>query len=68
MLVRIGLKAENKYRLRVRGPHQTPAVIEKDAGPVDGYDLIALGKMVGDAGDGNGNDHADWGAPTLTCS
>ncbi|MGW5352822.1 beta-galactosidase [Streptomyces sp. NPDC004031] len=26
-----------------------------------------LDLKVGDAGDGNGNDHGDWGAPTLTC-
>jgi hypothetical protein len=26
-----------------------------------------LDLVVGDAGDGNGNDHGDWAAPTLTC-
>ncbi|WP_420711693.1 beta-galactosidase [Streptomyces sp. NRRL F-5123] len=26
-----------------------------------------LDLKVGDAGDGNGSDHGDWGAPTLTC-
>jgi beta-galactosidase GanA len=32
---------------------------------VTGAQVIDL--QVGDAGDGNGNDHGDWGAPTLTC-
>jgi beta-galactosidase GanA len=27
-----------------------------------------LDLVVGDAGDGNGNDHGDWALPTLTCS
>jgi beta-galactosidase GanA len=33
---------------------------------VTGAQVVDL--MVGDADDGNGNDHGDWGAPTLTCS
>jgi hypothetical protein len=33
---------------------------------VTGAEVVDL--MVGDADDGNGNDHGDWGAPTLTCS
>jgi hypothetical protein len=33
--------------------------------PVAGAEVLDL--VVGDAGDGNGNDHGDWGAPTLTC-
>ncbi|WP_405867514.1 beta-galactosidase [Streptomyces sp. NBC_01515] len=32
---------------------------------VSGAQVIDL--KAGDAGDGNGNDHADWGMPTLTC-
>ncbi|WP_443053414.1 beta-galactosidase [Streptomyces sp. NBC_00285] len=32
---------------------------------VSGAQVVDL--KVGDAGDGNGNDHGDWGAPTLTC-
>ncbi|MCX5242666.1 beta-galactosidase [Streptomyces prunicolor] len=32
---------------------------------VSGAQVIDL--KVGDAGDGNGSDHADWGMPTLTC-
>ncbi|WP_019063640.1 beta-galactosidase [Streptomyces prunicolor] len=32
---------------------------------VSGAQVIDL--KVGDAGDGNGNDHGDWGMPTLTC-
>ena len=39
------------------------------AAPIDvdvsGAQVIDL--KAGDAGDGNGNDHADWGMPTLTC-
>jgi hypothetical protein len=27
-----------------------------------------LDLVVGDGGDGNGNDHGDWANPTLTCS
>jgi beta-galactosidase GanA len=34
--------------------------------PVTGGQVIDLN--VGDGGDGNGNDHADWVNPTLTCS
>jgi hypothetical protein len=35
---------------------------------VDVTGAKVLDLVVGDAGDGNGNDHGDWGAPTLTCS
>lgn len=34
--------------------------------PVTGGQVIEL--VVGDGGDGNGNDHADWANPTLTCT
>ncbi len=34
---------------------------------VDVTGAQVLDLKVGDAGDGNGNDHGDWGAPTLTC-
>jgi hypothetical protein len=34
---------------------------------VDVTGAKVLDLVVGDAGDGNGNDHGDWGAPTLTC-
>jgi hypothetical protein len=49
----------------------TPTVRAKQAAvPVDvdvtGAQVVDL--RVGDAGDGNGNDHGDWGAPTLTCA
>jgi hypothetical protein len=49
----------------------TPTVKGKQAAvPIDvdvtGAQVLEL--VVGDAGDGNGNDHGDWGAPTLTCS
>jgi len=33
--------------------------------PVTGGQVLEL--VVGDGGDGNGNDHADWANPTLTC-
>ncbi|MFZ0090223.1 MAG: NPCBM/NEW2 domain-containing protein [Solirubrobacteraceae bacterium] len=33
---------------------------------VTGVQVLDL--VVGDAGDGNANDHGDWAAPTLTCS
>ncbi len=32
---------------------------------VSGAQVVDL--KVGDAGDGNGNDHGDWAMPTLTC-
>jgi beta-galactosidase GanA len=32
---------------------------------VTGAQVLSL--VVGDAGDGNGNDHGDWASPTLTC-
>jgi beta-galactosidase GanA len=34
--------------------------------PVTGGHVVDL--VVGDAGDGNGNDHGDWADPTLTCT
>jgi beta-galactosidase GanA len=34
--------------------------------PVTGAQVLDL--VVGDGGDGNGNDHGDWANPTLTCS
>lgn len=34
--------------------------------PVTGGQVVDL--IVGDAGDGNGNDHGDWADPVLTCS
>lgn len=34
--------------------------------PVTGGQVLEL--VVGDGGDGNGNDHADWASPTLTCT
>ena len=49
----------------------TPTIRGKQAAvPIDvdvtGAQVLDL--KVGDAGDGNANDHGDWGAPTLTCS
>jgi hypothetical protein len=35
---------------------------------VDVAGAQVLDLVVGDAGDGNGNDHGDWALPTLTCS
>ncbi|MGH8962023.1 MAG: NPCBM/NEW2 domain-containing protein, partial [Jatrophihabitantaceae bacterium] len=46
----------------IRG-HQPAAPIDVDVTGAQVLDLI-----VGDAGDGNGNDHADWATPTLTCA
>ncbi|MET9908481.1 beta-galactosidase [Streptomyces sp. NPDC006476] len=48
----------------------TPTIRGKQAAvPIDvdvsGAQVIDL--KVGDAGDGNGNDHGDWAMPTLTC-
>jgi hypothetical protein len=48
----------------------TPTIRGKQAAvPVDvdisGAQVVDL--KVGDAGDGNGNDHGDWATPTLTC-
>ncbi|MET7689563.1 beta-galactosidase [Streptomyces sp. NPDC005483] len=48
----------------------TPTIGGKQAAvPVDvdvsGAQVVDL--KVGDAGDGNGNDHGDWAVPTLTC-
>ncbi|MGW1808919.1 beta-galactosidase [Streptomyces sp. NPDC002078] len=49
----------------------TPMLRGKQAAvPIDvdvsGAQVVDL--KVGDAGDGNGNDHGDWAMPTLTCS
>ncbi|MEU8031493.1 beta-galactosidase [Streptomyces sp. NPDC049099] len=48
----------------------TPTIRGKQAAvPIDvdvsGVQVVDL--KVGDAGDGNGNDHGDWATPTLTC-
>nr|WP_268980396.1 NPCBM/NEW2 domain-containing protein [Streptomyces sp. Y2F8-2] len=45
----------------IRG-RQAAVPIDAD---VSGAQVIGL--KVGDAGDGNGNDHGDWAMPTLTC-
>ncbi|MFF7187375.1 beta-galactosidase [Streptomyces sp. NPDC008222] len=45
----------------IRG-RQAAVPIDVDVSGVQVVDL-----KVGDAGDGNGNDHGDWGTPTLTC-
>jgi beta-galactosidase GanA len=42
---------------------QVAATIDAD---VTGAQALEL--LVGDGGDGNGNDHGDWATPTLTCS
>jgi hypothetical protein len=34
--------------------------------PVTGGQVLDL--VVGDAGDGNGNDHGDWANPVVTCA
>ncbi|MDT4912843.1 MAG: hypothetical protein QOC66_1971 [Pseudonocardiales bacterium] len=49
----------------------TPTIKGKQAAvPIDvdvsGAQVLEL--VVGDAGDGNGNDHGDWAVPTLTCA
>jgi hypothetical protein len=46
----------------IRG-HQPATPISVDVSGAQVLDLI-----VGDAGDGNGNDHGDWAIPTLTCT
>jgi hypothetical protein len=46
----------------IRG-HQPATPIDVDATGAQVLDLI-----VGDAGDGNGNDHGDWAIPTLACT
>jgi hypothetical protein len=46
----------------IRG-HQAATPIDVNVSGAQVLDLI-----VGDAGDGNGNDHGDWAVPTLTCS
>jgi hypothetical protein len=38
------------------------------ATPIDVTGAQVLDLLVGDAGDGNGNDHGDWAVPTLTCT
>jgi hypothetical protein len=46
----------------VRG-HQNATSIDVNVTGAQVLDLV-----VGDAGDGNGNDHGDWAVPVLTCS
>jgi len=46
----------------VRG-HQSATSLNVDVAGAQVLDLV-----VGDGGDGNGNDHADWADPVLTCS
>lgn len=46
----------------IRG-HQPATSLDVDVTGAQVMDLI-----VGDAGDGNGNDHGDWATPTLTCT
>lgn len=48
----------------------TPTIRGKQAAvpiDVDVSGAQVIGLKVGDAGDGNGNDHGDWAVPTLTC-
>ena len=45
----------------IRG-HRPAAPIDVDVTGAQVLDLV-----VGDAGDGNGNDHGDWATPTVTC-
>jgi hypothetical protein len=45
----------------IRG-HQDAVAIDVDVSSAQVVDLV-----VGDAGDGNGHDHADWAQPTLAC-
>ncbi|WP_073498487.1 beta-galactosidase [Actinacidiphila paucisporea] len=48
----------------------TPTVRGKQAAvpiDVDVTGAKVLDLVVGDAGDGNGNDHGDWGTPVVTC-
>jgi beta-galactosidase GanA len=47
----------------LRGGGQPATVIDV---PVTGAQVLDL--VVGDGGDGNGLDHADWAVPTLTCA
>ena len=50
---------------------QTPVLTGSDASQtliVDVTGASVLDLVVGDGGDGNGNDHGDWGAPMLTCA
>ena len=46
----------------IRG-HQSATSLNVDVTGAQVLDLV-----VGDGGDGNGNDHADWADPVLTCS
>ncbi len=48
--------------LVIRG-HQSATSLNVDVTGAQVLDLV-----VGDGGDGNGNDHADWADPVLTCS
>jgi hypothetical protein len=43
--------------------HQAATAIDVDVTGAQALELV-----VGDGGDGNGNDHGDWAVPTLTCS
>jgi hypothetical protein len=54
-------------RTLVTTPRQTGSSANQTIDvPVAGAQILDL--VVGDAGDGNGNDHGDWAMPTLTCS
>jgi len=49
----------------------TPVIHGRDKATAIDADVTgaqALELVVGDGGDGNGNDHGDWAVPTLTCS
>lgn len=56
--------ADGKTLLTTPTIHGKQAAVPIDV-DVSGAQVIDL--KVGDAGDGNGNDHGDWGMPTLTC-
>ena len=45
------------------GGHQAAVPLDVDVTGADVLDLV-----VGDGGDGNGNDHGDWATPVVTCS
>jgi hypothetical protein len=46
----------------IRG-HQAATSLDVDVTGAQVLDLI-----VGDAGDGNGNDHGDWATPVVSCT
>ncbi|MFJ9245016.1 beta-galactosidase [Streptomyces sp. NPDC101776] len=56
--------ADGKTLVTTPTIHGKQAAVAIDV-DVSGAQVIDL--KVGDAGDGNGNDHGDWGTPTLTC-